>query len=181
MASKIHKFKPIIPCDTKQLMISFGKVWGIPGLNKKLNIEVSYRLTKSLGRCLPNKGLIRLNPILLKPKHSTICEEVICHEAAHYVVFLKNGLNCRPHGKEWKDLLIVAGYVPSVKLKSSMLNNENSVRKIKKSRINYHHSCLICHSVWIYKKPKHNAICPHCEGGGTISRLTIKTNPQPNY
>jgi hypothetical protein len=39
----------------------------------------------------------------------------------------------------------------------------------------------ICHSVWIYKKPKHNAICPHCEGGGTISRLTIKTNPQPNY
>jgi predicted SprT family Zn-dependent metalloprotease len=180
MNRKFLKHKPPFPYDTEKLVIKFGKVWGMPRLNENLDIEVSYRLKKSFGRCIPSKGLIRLNPILLEDKYSILCEEVICHEAAHYVVFLKNGPNCRPHGKEWKNLLIAAGYVPSVKLKSPRLNNESVAKNIKKSRIHYHHRCLICQGVWIYKKPKRNVICPHCKCGGIISKLTIKTNPQTN-
>jgi len=177
MTRKVLKCKPTIPCDTTQLLIKLGKIWGIPMLNKKLAIEVSHRLKKSLGRCIPTKGLIRLNPILLNTKHSAICEEVLCHEVAHYVVFLNNGPNCRPHGKEWKDLLMTAGFLPSTKLKSSILPKQTYAKKPKKLKIKYHHSCLICHSTWIYKRPMPNTICPHCKEVGVDSKLTINTNP----
>src|SRR5690349_21638014 len=67
-------------------------------------LEYSPRLRSSLGRCLPERSLVRLQPRLLTDL-AHLHPEVVCHELAHLEVF-------RRHGPEWQALVREAGYEP---------------------------------------------------------------------
>src|SRR4030095_1654545 len=92
-------------------LFAWAAVWGVPELPFRVRIMFSSRLQSSLGRCAPKAGLIRLNPGLLEGAPEAL-REVVCHEAAHVATWLLYGRRARAHGREWKDLMSLAGYEP---------------------------------------------------------------------
>jgi hypothetical protein len=88
---------------------SWAEVWGVPGLEARLSIHFSTRMTRSLGRCHPERKLIRLAS-WLREAPAGLLAEVLCHEVAHVAVQELHGRDCRPHGREWKQLMQTAGY-----------------------------------------------------------------------
>jgi predicted SprT family Zn-dependent metalloprotease len=98
---------------------TWAREWNDPGLAQEATIEVSPRLTRSLGKAYPQRTLIRLNPSLLDPKDDRRLKEVACHEAAHLAVYRRFGRAAQPHGPEWQRLVELAGFEPAATFKAS--------------------------------------------------------------
>src|SRR5688572_26362964 len=91
----------------------WARLWGIPELGDRLQVNFSTRLRRSLGRCRPCEGRITLRADLRRSPAELA--EVLCHELAHVAVYRLHGMQCAPHGQEWKQLLRSAGYEPVVR------------------------------------------------------------------
>jgi hypothetical protein len=94
-------------------------LWTVPELKAKSRIEWSSRLTRSLGRAFPEKRLIRIASFL-STADEPLLEEILCHEMAHLATRELYGLKSRPHGPEWKALMVKAGFEPRTRLPSPM-------------------------------------------------------------
>jgi len=91
------------------------ELWGLPGLTDSVTVELSTRFRTSLGLCRPIQGRIRLAADLWNGD-AGLLEEVFCHELAHVAVHRLHGRRVRPHGPEWKRLMMNAGYEPRVRI-----------------------------------------------------------------
>jgi len=100
-----NDLSPVLREDVEGWM----RLWGVPGLEERLDIRYSGRLTRSLGRCHPAHGLVRLKRSLADGDPALL-REVVCHEVAHAAVFAIHRRRVRPHGKEWGALMRAAGY-----------------------------------------------------------------------
>jgi predicted metal-dependent hydrolase len=60
---------------------SLGVKWNASTIVSRVEIQFSDRMSSSLGRCLPIRGIVRLNRRLLRAQPA-LFEEVICHEVA---------------------------------------------------------------------------------------------------
>lgn len=69
------------------------------------------RLRTSAGRAFWQQGRIELNPGLLGA-HPAQLPQVLCHETAHVAAFRLHGARIRPHGREWRELMLAAGHRP---------------------------------------------------------------------
>ncbi len=67
-------------------------LWHTPDLATRTTIEWSPRLTRSLGRCYPERRLIRL-AAFLEESENALLEEVLCHELAHLAACELHGSN----------------------------------------------------------------------------------------
>lgn len=69
----------------------------------------------SAGQAHLGRGL-RFNPVLLRENRAAFFEEIIPHEMAHWLVFhLDNGPRLKPHGREWKTVMLdLFGLAPNV-------------------------------------------------------------------
>jgi predicted SprT family Zn-dependent metalloprotease len=77
-------------------------------------------MTRSLGRCHPERRLIRLAS-WLREAPDVLLAEVLCHEVAHVAVHELHGSDCRPHGSEWKALMRTAGYPARTRIPEGQL------------------------------------------------------------
>ncbi len=102
----------VIPPDVYLEMESWANAWNAPGLACRTLVEWSARLESSLGRALPERLTIRVNPILKSPDNMHLLRETVCHEFAHLAIYLLHGRSARPHGTEWRDLLERVGVEP---------------------------------------------------------------------
>ncbi len=93
-----------MPHWARRHAVDWLALWGAPGFESRITLEFSSRMTRFLGRCYPERRLIRLSERLLHGPRGVL-EEALCHELAHIAVFELNGRNCRPHGPEWKVLM----------------------------------------------------------------------------
>jgi predicted SprT family Zn-dependent metalloprotease len=98
----------------------WAEAWGVPGLESRLSIRFSTRMSRSLGRCHPERKLIRLAS-WLREAPDALLAEVLCHEVAHVAVHELHGRDCRPHGREWKELMQVAGYPARTRIPEDQL------------------------------------------------------------
>ena len=105
---------PPLESPYRDWLTQWASLWSVPELPSKAHVVFSRRLTAALGRCTPQSGSIRLNPGLREAPVETL-REVVCHEAAHVAAWLLHGRRARPHGREWKDLMRLAGYEPHVR------------------------------------------------------------------
>ena len=60
----------------------WAKIWRAPGLPNRVSVSFSQRMRRSLGRCAPQTGVVRLNAQVLRGKPDLL-DEVLCHELAH--------------------------------------------------------------------------------------------------
>lgn len=159
------------------LMVHFrGRVeewarrWGTAGLEQRLRIEWSPRLRTALGRARPAEKFIRINAALLDQPRSLL-EEVLCHEAAHVAVHELHRKRCRPHGAEWRALMMAAGFAPRVRMQL-----ENLPAKMHPSFV-YEHHCPVCQAHRTARRPVRRWRCAACLGVGLSGELVITKLP----
>jgi predicted SprT family Zn-dependent metalloprotease len=144
--------------------------WRVSDLPSRVSIVFSARLQSSLGRCAPHAGVIRLNPGLLDGDPGVL-REVVCHEAAHVATWLLHGREARAHGREWKDLMRLAGYEPRVRWSEAAI--PESVRVRRSPQAFYVHTCPVCHADWVARRVVTAWRCGTCRGAGREGRLTV--------
>jgi len=116
---------------------SWAEAWGVPGLEARISVGFSTRMTRSLGRCQPEQKRIRLAS-WLREAPAELLAEVLCHEAAHVAVHELHGRGCRPHGSEWRALMRAAGYDARTRIPEDALpqlwRDECASRPLKRAR-----------------------------------------------
>ena len=153
-------------------LADWAAVWRVPDLPSRVNIVFSARLQNSLGRCAPHAGVIRLNPGLLDGDPAAL-REVVCHEAAHVATWLLHGRRARAHGREWKELIRLAGYEPRVRWAEAAV--PESVRVRRRPSAVYVHTCPVCRAHWVARRVVAAWRCGTCRGAGREGRLTVST------
>jgi predicted SprT family Zn-dependent metalloprotease len=141
----------------------------VPELHSQITIELSSRMTRSLGRCYPARRLIRLAEGLLKKRD--IFEEALCHELAHIVAFEQNGRIRRPHGPEWKALMRKAGFEPRTRLRWD--GAPPTKRRKRRRRYIYLHVCPVCHAERTAGRAVRQWRCGACVEVGLDGKLEL--------
>ena len=78
----------------------------------QIELRASSRMRSSLARAYLAEGRITVAVQLLASRH---LEEVLVHEVAHLVCHWRHG-RVRPHGREWRALVVQAGERARVRL-----------------------------------------------------------------
>ena len=152
-------------------LVVWAAAWKAPELPFRVRIVFSSRLQRSLARCAPRSGLIRLNPGLLHAAPAEL-REVVCHEAAHVATWLRYGRRARAHGKEWKAMMRLAGYEARVRWAEAAVPEPVRVRR--RPPVVYVHSCPVCRENWIARRTVAAWRCGTCRNAGREGRLTVK-------
>ena len=150
----------------------WGRLWILPELPRSIRIEYSTRMTRSLGRCHVTTGLIRLNKRLLDGP-AELLREVLCHEVAHVAVQLLHGSSPRPHGREWAQLMTLAGYQPRARMPMECL--PQSIQAGATPKRLYEHKCPICGVKRVARRPVRRWRCKACREAGLSGLLRIVT------
>jgi len=179
-----------IPEPLREKARCWEEVWGLPGLLDSVTVEFSTRMRVSLGLCRPVQGRIRLAASLrnggadagtgglsASDTRSSLLEEVLCHELAHVAVHRLYGRRAKPHGPEWKSLLVKAGYEPRVRV---LENDPRLPAAFNKPRPRWEHRCPVCHARRVAGRPVRQWRCVACRKAGLSGKLVITKLPPPD-
>jgi predicted SprT family Zn-dependent metalloprotease len=154
--------------EIDELAIHLASLWSIPALASASTIEFSSRMTVSLGRCIPTRGIVRLNASL-QADTDELLHEVVCHELAHMAVYLRHGAGVRPHGPEWRGLVEAAGYTPSVRLSVDASLSSGARPRVTR----WEHRCAVCHTVRIARTATPRWRCAECVADGLVGQMIV--------
>jgi predicted SprT family Zn-dependent metalloprotease len=163
----------ILPLPLMDRIGQWFLLWQLAGFERHITVSFSSRLRRTLGRCYPKRRRISVAR-QLKDMDSSILEEVLCHECAHLTAFELHGENCRPHGPEWAELMRIAGYKPRRRLE---MDKADSQHPRSRSQYIYVHSCPICQSQRLARRPVRSWRCTDCMALGLDGHLEIKRRP----
>ncbi|MBM4368019.1 MAG: SprT-like domain-containing protein [Deltaproteobacteria bacterium] len=147
---------------------SLAQLWGVPGLAAGVTIEFSPRLSRSLGRSLPVRKIVRLHADLASGPQALL-REVLCHELAHLVAFQLDGNGVRAHGPIWAALVAKAGYRPRTHLQATSVRSAPN-----RPRHRYEHACPVCHARRLASRPMRRWRCTRCLEAGLPGRFQIR-------
>ena len=151
------------------LLPQWDDLWQTDEALLTVNVELSSRLTRSLGLAYPERMLIRINSCLMSKPLQELLPEVLCHEAAHIAVYLKKRSSAKPHGALWKSLVSKAGFTPTTTLEISPKVATAKAANRKK----YLHRCPVCQATRIAGCPQPNWKCTDCVEAGLDGSLVI--------
>jgi predicted SprT family Zn-dependent metalloprotease len=156
-------------------LASWARVWHLPGLENRIDVIFGPRLQRALGSCDAARGIIRLNPVFKTGSRHEILE-TLCHEAAHIAVFEAFGKHCRPHGEEWRQLVLAAGFEPKVVLR---IRGDNQTPRLRApAQEIYEHRCPICQLVRVAARPVRRWRCAACVEAGLDGGMIITKRSQ---
>lgn len=167
-------------CDAGRVLLAdWAVLWERPGLHDAVRVEISHRLRRALGRTHPERRLIRLTHALLDAPDDAFAE-VLCHEAAHVVVFERHRRAVRPHGREWAELMHVAGYHPRVRVDPRELGiawTPPAPTRRRRSPYVYEHHCPACGMTRQARRAVTQWRCARCREAGLEGALEIRRWP----
>ncbi len=156
-------------------MARWARLWGIPDVAAQVTVQFSSRMTRSLGRCYPERRLIRLSERLIQGPES-ILREALCHEFAHIAVHELNGGRSKPHGPRWAELMRAAGFEPRARLRSSQRETPFPKKTRQRSYL-YVHRCPVCQMERIARRAVRRWRCSACCEAGLDGKLDIHRRP----
>lgn len=158
--------------DLAPILEDLAGVWRAPVLTQDTTVEFSTRMTKSLGRCVPGRHVIRLRDDL-RDGPAELIREVLCHEAAHIVAHERWGADAAPHGPEWRALVTEAGYAPRRLYPRG--HPPPAVPSASPREPNwYEHRCPVCQAVQFRKTPAQRWYCVECRENGLEGNLEVR-------
>lgn len=146
---------------------SFARIWGQPSV-LRLRVRFNPRLTAAAARFLARDGIIELN-LAVADLDARSRREVICHEAAHFVVWQRHGGAARPHGPEWAALVTLAGFEPRAARVRCGLPRRPQVMTPA-----FRHTCPVCHFSKRAARRMPRWRCPECRAIGLDGSLSIE-------
>ena len=162
-----------LPRDLMEKARRWEEAWGVPGLLDSVTVELSTRFRTSLGLCRPRQGRIRLAADLMEGSDGLL-EEVFCHELAHVAVYRLHGRRARPHGPEWKGLLMKAGHEPRVRVREG---DPRLPARFSEPRPRWEHRCPSCGARRVAGRPVRQWRCGVCVRAGRRGELVIGRLP----
>lgn len=179
-----HRFPPKrhgATASYEAMMRPWARLWGLPGLEAGIEVRFDLRLRRVAGRCNPVEGRITLSSALYAASARAF-ETVLCHEAAHVAAFHLHGRQVQPHGHEWAALVTAAGFRAGSTSTASALGlptapNHNR-RSTPASATLYIHSCAVCQTTRVARRPVRAWRCAECVAAGLEGRLEISTRPR---
>lgn len=150
----------------------WSRLWNLPQLPARVRVEFSTRLKRSLGRCHPVSGKIRLQTLLHeRDEHRELLREVLCHEAAHVAAYLLHGRAARAHGREWAGLMAAAGFAARARMPPESLPADLAAAA-RPLRV-YEHRCPVCGASRTAGRVVRRWRCIRCRQAGRGGRLEI--------
>ena len=146
----------------------WARLWTVPSLPKLVEIRPNFRLSTTVARYRRDQRAIEVGARFLAQRQFKA--EVLAHEMAHAVVDLRYGRIARPHGKEWQELVIAAGYSPTVRLRTVRLPPPQP--RVARSSA-YVHRCPVCQMARISRRPVTGWRCRGCVQAGLPGNLKI--------
>ena len=171
MARDSNSAQQLLLDASAQVVALCESAWNAPGLSMRLTFVVGQRLQRSLGRCYPERGLVRIARFALDLP-TELRDEIICHEAAHLVVFERHGRSQKPHGAEWKELMRSVGLTPRVRIHLADRAPSFSASQ-ESTRILYEHRCPVCQAARIARRRVSQWRCRNCVEVGLSGVLEI--------
>ncbi|MGI5843287.1 MAG: SprT-like domain-containing protein [Candidatus Xenobium sp.] len=170
----IGGFDPRLSFSLPALLASWGEAWGVADLSNRIEVRFSQRLRRTLGRCQPERGLVTIHFGLAG---SDLLPEVLCHEAAHYAVWLLYGRGPRPHGPEWRELVERAGHPARRAIPAHEANLQ--VSRSKPRRRMYLHECPVCGVSRRAARPVPTWRCRPCVESGRPGVMIMRRLEEP--
>lgn len=165
--------------DFDDFIRRWARTWGVPGLESRVRIELSRRMSRALGRCIPSQGIVRLNARLLDGPRDLLIE-VLCHEVAHVAAHeLAGRKRPRPHGHAWAGLMRAAGFPARVRMDVNSGPHGAFLRSLaprsgtRRSGARYEHRCPICQVYRVARRPVRQWRCAACVRAGLDGELVI--------
>lgn len=148
--------------------------WQVRWLAQDVQVVLNDRLRVALARARPDERVIEVSQRFLGlPRRQQ--REVICHEAAHLVVWRQHRKAARPHGPEWSALLWSAGYRASVTIPTEgTAAAPTAPVRVQPLVFAFEHRCPVCHYSRISKHPVHRWRCRACIEAGLPGRMLIR-------
>ena len=158
-------------CDIPEIA-SWARAWNIAGIGDRITIIASSRLRNSVANCDPQNRLIRVRTDLFGGTRERLLE-TICHEMAHIAVHRLYGRSAKPHGPEWRSLIIAAGFEPRLRIppERPAAGPDSPENKIKAR--SYEHRCQVCQATRRAKRPVTRWRCSACKAIGLDGRMLI--------
>jgi predicted SprT family Zn-dependent metalloprotease len=94
--------------------------------------------------------------------------EVICHEAAHALVWRRHHARAMPHGPQWRALVRAAGFSPA----PSTIRCRTRPPARPKGR--FRHTCQVCQFSSVARREMPLWRCPECRALGLLGMLNIE-------
>jgi len=161
------------PSDALRRRIDgWADVWGVPGLEARVDVSFSRRFRTSLGRCYPASREVRLAAFLLDGPDALL-QETLCHELAHAAVYELHGRSARPHGREWRELMRVAGFEPRARVPAALLDGVAPALTRGAQKLWEHH-CPVCRASHVARTSARRWRCAACFGAGRAGKLVIR-------
>lgn len=165
--------------QSRALLAGWGRAWDRPGLEGSVEVQISRRMSRALGLTHPGRRLIRIAESVLSAPDAAFAE-VLCHEAAHLVVFERHRRRVRPHGPEWAALMSAAGYQPRTKVDPRELGipwTPVARPRRRRSRWVYEHRCPACGMTRQARRAVPQWRCARCYEQGSQGLLEIRRWP----
>jgi len=155
----------------RRLIARLSEQWQACPFVAGVDVVFDTRLRTSVACYSRRQKRIKLNVVLLAQPH--FLPEVVGHELAHLVVFARYGLDCRPHGPEWRQLMRSSGLVARRTVRIPMANAEGSNRT-PRSTAKYTHRCPVCQARWTAKRRMTRWRCSSCMESGLSGELIVE-------
>lgn len=150
------------------------QIWGATGLSDSVEIQVSARMKRTLGRALLQKRIIRLAAFVARGPAPAL-REILIHEAAHIVAFERFGPRVRPHGREWAELMEQASLPARVRVDPAALGlTAPPPTRRRRSRTIYEHRCPACQARRLARRMMRRWHCATCLEAGLAGKLEIR-------
>ena len=154
---------------TSQLVARWAHTWQLPGLETRVRVEWSERLTRSLGRAIPARRIVRLSEALRR--RPQLFKQVLCHEVAHVAAWELARRREDPHGPTWKALVRAAGYDPVLRV--ALRKPAASSRAKRPPFARWIHRCPVCQFRRVGRRPVPEWRCARCVESGLEGDLLI--------
>lgn len=134
------------------------------------DVRVNPRLRTTRARYLRTPHVIEVSRSLIQAGRSDI-ERVLTHELAHVLVTRRHP-GARPHGPEWREVMMQAGLTPFERRR--FLEEGPATSAKQPGRFHYEHRCPVCQMRRIAKRPVYRWRCTACVGIGLPGLLWVE-------
>lgn len=110
--ARLAQLRLVVERRVRQLLTTARRELGVATQPPEIRFDLRGQ-SAGQARCDAGaRGVVRFNPWLLLRHGEEFIDQTVPHEVAHWLTFTRFGRRARPHGPEWRELMVLFGAEP---------------------------------------------------------------------